>query len=104
MTEPRLRAKMETTAPEAFRQGARGMVHEVRICAQPGGFDPATIKPRVHIWQGEQDTNVPVAMAQYFAGRIPDSSLTIYPGEGHLIVPRHWDDPRHAAAGRSAPH
>jgi hypothetical protein len=38
------------------------------------------------------DTNVPVAMAQHLAVRIPDSSLTIYRGEGHLIVPKHWDE------------
>ena len=33
---------------------------------------------------------MPVAMARHLAGQIPGSSLTIYPGEGHLIVPRHW--------------
>ena len=35
---------------------------------------------------------MPVAMARHLAGQIPDSSLTIYPGEGHLILPKHWDD------------
>ena len=35
---------------------------------------------------------MPLAMAQHLAGQIPGSSLTIYPGEGHLIVPRHWDE------------
>jgi pimeloyl-ACP methyl ester carboxylesterase len=92
MASPRLRELMITAAPEAFRQGIRGIVHEARICAQPWGFDPAAIKPPVHIWHGDEDTNVPVAMAQHLAARIPDSSLTIYPGEGHLIVPKHWDD------------
>jgi pimeloyl-ACP methyl ester carboxylesterase len=92
MTNPRLRELMITAAPEAFRQGVRGVVHEARICAQPWGFDPAAIKPPVCIWHGDQDTNVPVAMAQHLAARIPDSSLTIYRGEGHLIVPKHWDE------------
>lgn len=92
MTEPRLRGQITATAAEAFRQGARGTVHEIRICAQPWGFDPAAIKPPVHIWHGDQDTNAPVAMAQHLAQRIPGSSLTIYRGEGHLIVPKHWDE------------
>jgi pimeloyl-ACP methyl ester carboxylesterase len=35
---------------------------------------------------------VPVAMARQLAARIPGSRLTVCPGEGHLIVPRHWDD------------
>ena len=41
---------------------------------------------------GEQDAGVPVEMAHRLATRIPHSSLTLYPGEGHLIVPRHWDE------------
>jgi pimeloyl-ACP methyl ester carboxylesterase len=92
MMNPRLRELMMTAAPEAFRHGVRGVVHEARICAQPWGFDPATIKPAVWLWHGDQDANVPVAMAQHLATRIPGSSLRIYPGEGHLIVPRHWDE------------
>jgi pimeloyl-ACP methyl ester carboxylesterase len=92
MTSPRLREFMITAGPEAFRQGIRGVVHEAHICAQPWGFDPAAIKPPVFIWHGDQDTNVPVAMAQHLAARIPDSRLTIYRGEGHLIVPNHWPE------------
>lgn len=79
-------------APEAFRQGIRGVVHEARICAQPWGFDLAGIKAPVHIWHGGQDRHAPLAMAQYLAGQIPGSTLTSYPGEGHLIVPKHWDE------------
>jgi pimeloyl-ACP methyl ester carboxylesterase len=59
---------------------------------QPWGFDPATIKPSVCIWHGDEDANVPVAMARDLAARIPDSNLTIYRGEGHFIVPKHWDE------------
>jgi pimeloyl-ACP methyl ester carboxylesterase len=92
LTDPRLRAQIIEAASEPFRQGVKGTVHEARICAQPWGFNPATIKPPVHIWHGDQDTNVPVAMAQHVAAQIPASNLTIYPGEGHLIVPKHWNE------------
>jgi pimeloyl-ACP methyl ester carboxylesterase len=91
LASPRLRELTITAAPEAFRQGVRGVIQEARICARPWGFDPADIKPPVCIWHGDEDTNVPVAMARHLAARIPGSSLTIYPGEGHLIVPKHWD-------------
>jgi pimeloyl-ACP methyl ester carboxylesterase len=92
MTGPGLRERMMAAASEAFRQGVRGAIHEARICARPWGFDPAAIKPPVRLWHGDQDANAPVAMAWYLAERIPGSSLTVYPGEGHLIVPKHWDD------------
>jgi pimeloyl-ACP methyl ester carboxylesterase len=92
MTEPRLRDQIVMAAPEAFRQGVRGTVHDARICVQPWGFDLTTIKPPVRIWHGDRDTNVPVEVGQYLAERIPGSSLTIYPSEGHLIVPKHWGE------------
>ncbi len=91
MTDPRLRERIVAAAPEAFRQGIGGVVYEAGICAQPWGFDLAAIKPPVRIWHGDQDSNVPVAMARHLAERIPGSRLTIFPGEGHLIVPKHWD-------------
>jgi pimeloyl-ACP methyl ester carboxylesterase len=92
LSDPRLRGQIIRTASEAFRQGVRGTVHEVRICARPWGFDPADIKIPVRIWHGEQDTNAPVAMARRLAERIHGSDLTVYKGEGHLIVPMHWDE------------
>ena len=40
----------------------------------------------------DADTNVPVAMAHTLAARIPDSHLTLFHEEGHLVVPKHWDE------------
>jgi pimeloyl-ACP methyl ester carboxylesterase len=92
MADPRLRAQLIESAPEPFRQGVRGLVAETRLLGRPWGFDPAAIGPPVHLWHGDRDTNVPLAMARQLASQIPGSSLTIYPGEGHLIAPRHWDE------------
>jgi pimeloyl-ACP methyl ester carboxylesterase len=92
MANLRMRELDVAAAPEAFRQGVRGFIHEARIHAQPWGFDPATITPPVFIWHGDEDANVPAAMAQHLAARIPDAKLTTYHGEGHLIVPKHWTE------------
>ena len=92
MTDLRLRELMMTAASEPSGRASGASSHEARICTQPWGFDPTAIKPPVRIWHGDQDINVPVAMARHLAERIPGSSLTIYPGEGHLIVPKHWDE------------
>jgi pimeloyl-ACP methyl ester carboxylesterase len=92
MTDPRLRDQIIRTASEAFRQGLRGIVHEARILAKPWGFDPADIKIPVRLWHGEEDANAPAEMARHLAARIPGSDLRLYKGEGHLIVPKHWDE------------
>lgn len=40
----------------------------------------------VHLWQGEEDTNVPLSMGRYQAGAIPNCRATFYPGEGHFSL------------------
>jgi pimeloyl-ACP methyl ester carboxylesterase len=38
------------------------------------------------IWHGDRDPAVPLAVAEFFARTIPDSSLTVVRGEGHLVL------------------
>jgi pimeloyl-ACP methyl ester carboxylesterase len=92
LTNPRLRELKIAAAPEAFRKGARGYVQEGRLYGQPWGFELAAVEPRVFVWHGELDASVPVEMARYLGERLPDNSVTIYPNEGHLIVPEHWPE------------
>ena len=92
MSSARMRELDTIAASEPFRQGVSGFVHEAHMYARPWGFDLAAIEPPVFIWHGDADANVPVAMARYLAARIPASRLTVYRGEGHLIVPKHWTE------------
>lgn len=92
MLDPRTREIMIDAGPEMFRQGVRGFIQEAHIAATPWGFDPYTIKAPVTFWHGDSDTNVPVESMRRLSSKIADSSMTIYPGEGHLIVPRHWNE------------
>ena len=62
-----------------------------RISVRSLEIDLTDIRPPVHIWHGDADTNVPVAMAHTLAARIPDSRLTSSM-KGHLVVPKHWDE------------
>jgi pimeloyl-ACP methyl ester carboxylesterase len=91
MSDPRTRAFMIAAAPEMFRQGTRGFVQEAHLTVTPWGFDPAAIKLPVSFWHGDADKNVPIDSMQRLSSMVTQSSVTIYPGEGHLIVPRHWD-------------
>ncbi|HUX05410.1 MAG TPA: alpha/beta hydrolase [Acidimicrobiales bacterium] len=92
MTDPRLRAINDVAAPESFRQGSRGVLHEVTMNVAPWDFDVAEIECPVLMWHGGADRNVPVAMARRLAGRIQQATLHEFPDEGHLIVPEHWDE------------
>lgn len=75
-------------AARILREGAtnpRGAVDDYRAMVSPWDFDAEEITTPVYLFQGEADILVPPAWADELARRIPNSHLTTYPGEGHLI-------------------
>ncbi len=76
---------------EALRQGTRGFALEARLIVNPWGFPLEDIRVPVHIWHGTVDVDTPVAMGKAMAKRIPGSRLTIYEGEGHMLLFPHWE-------------
>ncbi len=71
---------------EAFRQGARGAVHEGALFADDWGFKLSEVTRPVQLWQGEQDTNVPAAMGRFQARHLPNCQATFYPADGHISI------------------
>jgi pimeloyl-ACP methyl ester carboxylesterase len=69
----------------------------LRMTTPRGTFDPARLAqiktPTLILW-GEQDALIGPAAAQWYAKAIPGSTVTIYPGIGHM--------PQEEAAQRSA--
>jgi pimeloyl-ACP methyl ester carboxylesterase len=45
---------------------------------------------QVHLWRGEQDTNVPAAMGRYQRSAIPNCKAAIYPKGGHRLTHRRF--------------
>ncbi len=77
---------------ETFAQGPAGAQVDSALVASAWGFDPADVRVPVRMWHGDADENVPIAMAQYLADRIPGAQLTVLPGEGHLsLIHRHLE-------------
>ena len=71
---------------EAYAQGIAGVALEAQLIASPRGFALEDIKVPVHLYQSGQDRNVPPAMADYMAARLPQAKLRHYPDEGHLSI------------------
>jgi pimeloyl-ACP methyl ester carboxylesterase len=72
---------------ESLRQGARTMVWENTLCAQPWGFELPSVSPEVHLWHGDRDHVCPLHHARYVAGSLQNATLTVRRG-GHLLVLR----------------
>lgn len=89
---PEIREVCLQTEYEAFRHGLKGMAWDVRLITRPWGFRLEEIKIPVHLWHGTADNLTSVPMAQYMAGKIPNSQITIFPDEGHLLLFPHWEE------------
>jgi pimeloyl-ACP methyl ester carboxylesterase len=73
-------------------QTANGMVEEYRAWALPWGFTLSQIRGAVSIWQGTDDTLVPMHWAETMAREIPTARLHSVKGAGHFLALRHDDE------------
>ncbi len=67
-----------------------GVVDDYLSYSRPWGFEYERIKGPVHLWQGDEDTFLPVAWSEEAARRIPHAKLSIVPGYGHFLARDHW--------------
>jgi pimeloyl-ACP methyl ester carboxylesterase len=77
---------------EALCQGTRGFALEAHLIVSQWGFKLEEILVPVHVWHGTDDVDTPVVMSKAVAERIPNSRLTIFPGEAHMLLFPHWEE------------
>jgi pimeloyl-ACP methyl ester carboxylesterase len=92
MDRPEIRDLCIRTEVEAFRPGIKGMAWDVRLITRPWGFNLEEINIPVRLWHGTADNVTSIRMAQYMAGKIPNSQLTVCPNEGHMLLIPHWEE------------
>ncbi len=72
---------------EAVRDGARGAAWDLALLGRRWDFRLEDIEAPVHLWHGELDDTVPLAMARYQAAAIPRCQARFYPHDGHFSLP-----------------
>lgn len=77
---------------EGFRQGFRGVAQDDVLINQEWGFDLKRVKPRIDIWHGEADVNVPIHAGQYLRDALPNTRTFFLPGAGHFFVLARWEE------------
>jgi pimeloyl-ACP methyl ester carboxylesterase len=87
--DPEFRSLFLAATRDAFRNGTAGTVDDLRVLARAWGFRLEDIRTHVDLFHGEQDVNVPVAVARRVAAALPDCDARFYPELGHMLaVPR----------------
>jgi pimeloyl-ACP methyl ester carboxylesterase len=89
LEKPETGALLTKAFTESMRQGARAAVHENVLYARSWGFRPEDVTTEIQLWHGRRDRIVPLHHAEHLARAFPNSSLTVLPGAGHLLVVAH---------------
>ena len=70
----------------AVRHGARGLVDDYAITGSDWGFALHEVTAPVTVFQGVEDTIVPMAHAEVLAARLGDARLEMVEGAGHFAL------------------
>ena len=99
LERPEIASMLREVLPETFRQGGRWPAAELSMYARawPFALDEVTIP--VDLWYGDADPTVPVEMGQHLAARLPNATLHVISGGGHLWVYDHLSEVLQALVG-----
>ena len=93
MAQPERMAIYLQTLRETVKQGTKGAVRDIRIYVRKWDFDPAEIQIPVVLFHGGLDKNVPLALVEKIAKKLPDARLVTYPEDGHISTYiNHFDE------------
>ena len=71
---------------EALRESSWGWFDDDMAMIRPWGFDLASIRVPVHVWQGRHDRMVPFAHGKWLAAHVPTAIPHLFEELGHLTI------------------
>jgi pimeloyl-ACP methyl ester carboxylesterase len=87
LEDPRFAEGILELTKDAILNRVTGWANEEILMAQPWGFVLPELRcPNIHLWHGELDRNVPIAMGRAVAERLPECQANFLAGEGHLSL------------------
>ena len=87
LQDERLHRIMMDSSRAALLGDANAVRHDGNLYSSDWGFNLADIRFPVRFWHGDDDWNIPLALAQKAAARIPGAHFKVSPRDGHFSLP-----------------
>jgi pimeloyl-ACP methyl ester carboxylesterase len=83
-------AALAAGVADSVAQGLGGIERDLELQVEPPDVAWSTVTTPVDLWYGSRDTTAPPAFGEWWAEALPDATLHVFPGEGHLIALTRW--------------
>jgi pimeloyl-ACP methyl ester carboxylesterase len=90
---------MVASVREGFRSGHQAVALDDVLVNGAWEFDLREVRPRIDVWHGGLDVNVPLHAGTYLADNLPNSRITVLPDKGHFFFLSHWEGVLSALVG-----
>ena len=87
LKRPEVREIITTSLREAIRQGANGILQEMRLYTEPWGFPVEEVHTPVELWHGKADETVPILHGKTLGARLPNCQTHYMENQGHFSLP-----------------
>ena len=91
-SQPVVRKAMSLDYESHLTFGFEGGIQDLALYTRPLDFRLEDISVPVHVFHGDEDVNVPVAVARRAAAAVPGAVLHEYAGEGHMFFVERFAD------------
>jgi len=75
---------------DSVAQGLDGLARDLELQVEAPDVDWSAATGPVDLWYGSRDATAPPAFGEWWASTLPDATLHVFPGEGHLIALTRW--------------
>ncbi|MGN6693785.1 MAG: alpha/beta fold hydrolase [Aquihabitans sp.] len=75
---------------DSVAQGLDGITRDLELQVEAPDVSWSSVAAPVSLWYGSRDATAPPAFGEWWAEALPDATLHVFPGEGHLIALTRW--------------
>jgi pimeloyl-ACP methyl ester carboxylesterase len=84
LRRPEFKAMFIDDLINGSRRQISAPLSDVLVFSRHWGFELADVKAPVRWWHGDSDNIVPLEHGEHVVARLPDATLKVLPGDGHL--------------------